>query len=117
MVSTEQTNKQSGKNILVELVYALPEQQTLLAFTVPEGTTLDQVIDLSGITAHHPELDTDALKVGLFGKISPRTHVMREKDRIELYRPLLADPKEVRKQRAAEGKRMKKGGEQGTSTS
>ena len=66
---------------------------------------------MSGIQTHYPELDLASLKVGLFGKLTPRTHVLREKDRIELYRPLLADPKEVRKKRAAEGKKMKKGGD------
>lgn len=97
------------QEINVELVYALPEHQTLLSFTVPTGTTLDQAIGLSGIQEHYPELELDTLKVGLFGKIAPRTQVLREKDRIELYRPLLADPKEVRKQRAEAGKKMKKG--------
>ena len=95
----------------VEIVYALPEKQTLLSFQVEEGTTLDEAIGLSGIQTYYPELDLASMKVGIFGKLTPRTHVMREKDRIELYRPLLADPKEVRKQRAAAGKKMKKGGD------
>ncbi len=94
----------------VELVYALPEHQTLLSFMVPQGTTVEQAISLSGIQEHYPELDLSTLKTGLFGKVTPRTQVLREKDRIELYRPLLADPKEVRKQRAEAGKKMKKGG-------
>ena len=97
------------QEINVELVYALPEHQTLLSFTVASDTTIDQAIGLSGIQEHYPELDVSALKVGLFGKIAPRTQMLREKDRIELYRPLLADPKEVRKQRAEAGKKMKKG--------
>lgn len=101
------------KMVKVELVYALPEQQTLLSFSVPEGTTLDQAIALSDIQEHHPDLDLSALKAGLFGKVAPRTLVLREKDRIELYRPLIADPKEIRKQRAEAGKKMKKGGGQG----
>lgn len=104
------------KQVNVELVYALPEQQTLLSFSVPEGTTLDQAIALSGIQEHHPGLDPSALKAGLFGKIAPRTLILREKDRIELYRSLIADPKEVRKQRAEAGKKMKKGGGQGAQT-
>lgn len=105
-----------AKKITIEIVYALPEEQTLLSFTVPEGTTLDQAIGLSGIQAHYPDLDLSTLKAGLFGKITPRTVIMREKDRIELYRPLIADPKEVRKQRAEAGKKMKKGGDQGSNT-
>ena len=99
----------AAQEITVELVYALPEHQTLLSFAVAPGTTIDQAIELSGIQEHYPELDLSALKAGLFGKIAPRTQVLREKDRIELYRPLLADPKEVRKQRAEAGKKMKKG--------
>ncbi|PID45853.1 MAG: RnfH family protein [Proteobacteria bacterium] len=97
----------------VELVYALPEQQTLLSFTVPKGTTLAQGITLSMIQDHYPDLDVASLKAGLFGKIAPGTQVLRDKDRIELYRPLIADPKEVRKQRAEAGKKMKKGGDKG----
>lgn len=91
----------------VEIAYALPKQQTLLNFDVPLGTTLEQGITLSGIEAIHPELDVASMKVGIFSKITPRNQVLREKDRIELYRPLFADPKEIRKQRAAEGKAMK----------
>lgn len=95
-----------ANQIIIELVYALPQKQTLLSFEVPEGTTLAQGIALSGIHNSHPELDLATIKVGIFGKLAPRDQVLREKDRIELYRPLFADPKEVRKQRAAEGKTM-----------
>ena len=95
------------ETMVVEIVYALPEQQTLLSFDVPLGTTLAEGIVLSGIKMIHPELDLETMKVGIFGKIAARDTVLREKDRIELYRPLFADPKEIRKQRAAEGKTMK----------
>ena len=97
----------SVETIGVEIAYALPERQTLLSFEVPLGTTLEQGIALSGISTIHPELDLDSMKVGIFGKVAPRDQILREKDRIELYRPLFADPKEIRKQRAAEGKTMK----------
>jgi len=90
----------------VEIVYALPEQQTLLSFEVPLGTTLAKGIELSKIGEIHPELELSTLNVGIFGKVAPRDQVLLEKDRIELYRPLFADPKEIRKQRAAEGKTM-----------
>ncbi|MGB1309911.1 MAG: RnfH family protein [Leucothrix sp.] len=96
--------------IWVEIVYALPTSQTLLNFEVVQGTTLEQGVMQSGIAAVHPELDLHNMPVGIFGKIAAREVVLREKDRIELYRPLLADPKEVRKQRAAEGKTMKNRG-------
>ena len=95
------------ETITVELVNALPEKQTLLSFDVPKGASLEKGIELSGIAALYPDLDLENIKVGIFGKIAPREHILEEKDRIELYRPLSADPKEIRKQRAAEGKTMK----------
>ena len=97
----------SIETLTVEITYALPEKQTLFSFEVPVGATLNEGIELSGIKAIHPELDLDTMKVGIFGKIAPRERILEEKDRIELYRPLFADPKEIRKQRAAEGKTMK----------
>ena len=98
---------QAIETLTVEITYALPEKQTLFSFEVPVGTTLNEGIELSGIKVIHPELDLDTMKVGIFGKIAPRERILEEKDRIELYRPLFADPKEIRKQRAAEGKTMK----------
>ena len=100
----------STDNINIELVYALPQQQTLLKFEVPAGTTLGDAVRLSGILEKHPEIDAAKAKYGIFGKLSKTDVVMRDKDRIEIYRPLIADPKEVRKKRAEEGKVMKKGG-------
>jgi putative ubiquitin-RnfH superfamily antitoxin RatB of RatAB toxin-antitoxin module len=101
------THSEAIETIAVEITYALPEKQTLYSFEVPVGTSLNKAIELSGIKAIHPELDLDAMKVGIFGKIASRERILEEKDRIELYRPLFADPKEIRKQRAAEGKTMK----------
>ena len=96
--------------ILVEVVFALPDEQTLLAFEVDEGIKAEAVIHQSGILEKYPEIDLEMQKIGLFGKIITLNHTVREKDRIEIYRPLIADPKEVRKKRAAEGKKLKKGG-------
>lgn len=98
------------KKIGVEVVYALPEEQTLLAFEVDEGATAEDVIHQSGILEQYPEIDLESQKIGLFGKIISKKQILREKDRVEIYRPLIADPKEVRKKRAAEGKKLKKGG-------
>ncbi|HCA26330.1 MAG TPA: RnfH family protein [Betaproteobacteria bacterium] len=98
-----------NQNINIEVTYALPEQQTVLQLTAPSGTTLAQAIDLSGILAQFPEIDLGRHKVGIFSKLSKLDTVLRDRDRVEIYRPLIADPKEVRKQRAEEGKRMKKG--------
>lgn len=100
----------NSNRILVEVAYALPEEQTLLAFEVDKGATAQEVIDQSGILEKYPELDLEKQKVGLFSKIIKLDYQVREKDRIEIYRPLIADPKEVRKKRAEEGKKLKKGG-------
>ncbi|PIE01986.1 MAG: RnfH family protein [Thiothrix nivea] len=94
----------------IEVIYPLPNEQVLFKTRVAEGATIRDGIEASGVLEHYPELDPDKLKVGIFGKMAPMKTVLRAKDRIEIYRPLIADPKEVRKQRAAAGKRMKKGG-------
>ena len=94
----------------VEVAYAGPEQQDILQVEVDQGTTLRQAIERSGILNHFPEIDLAVNKVGVFGKLAKLDDALRPRDRVEIYRPLIADPKEVRKQRAAEGKRMKKGG-------
>lgn len=91
-------------DISVEVAYALPHQQTLIALRVRPGATVFQVIEQSGILKKHPELDPDMLKVGIFAKPVKSDAMVRDKDRVEIYRPLIADPKEVRKKRAAEGK-------------
>ena len=99
-----------SNEILVEVAYALPTQQLILELMVPAGTTAEQAVQLSGIQAKFPEIDLAQNKLGVFGKLVKGDTVLRERDRVEIYRPLIADPKEVRRQRAAEGKAMKKGG-------
>ncbi|HTN94614.1 MAG TPA: RnfH family protein [Gallionella sp.] len=94
----------------IEVVYALPNEQILLKSCVPKGTTAAAAIQSSGVLARHPEIDLDRNKLGIFGKLVKSDTVLRDKDRIEIYRPLTADPKEVRRRRAEEGKAMKKGG-------
>ena len=101
------------KKIMVEVVYALPEEQTLLVFEVEEASTAEEVIRQSGILQQYPEIDLTKNKIGLFSKIIKMNHELRDKDRVEIYRALIADPKEVRKKRAAEGKALKKGGSTG----
>lgn len=96
--------------INIEVVYALPDQQTLLKKAVPVGTTVMDGVLACGLLEKFPDLDLAAHKLGIFGKLSKSDAVLRDKDRIEIYRPLLADPKEVRRRRAEEGKVMKKGG-------
>lgn len=99
-----------SENINVEVVYALPDRQTLLEVAVPAGATVEEVLQLSRIAEKHPEINLATSKLGIFGKLTKSDAVVRERDRIEVYRPLLADPKEVRRRRAEEGKVMKKGG-------
>jgi putative ubiquitin-RnfH superfamily antitoxin RatB of RatAB toxin-antitoxin module len=69
-----------------------------------------QAIEASGLAGKYPEIDMDKGKFGIYSKLAKLDTVLRDRDRVEIYRPLIADPKEVRKQRAAEGKAMKKGG-------
>ncbi|MBA3033378.1 MAG: RnfH family protein [Gammaproteobacteria bacterium] len=96
--------------IRVEVTYALPERQDVMPLTLPAGATLQQAIEASGLLAKYPEIDPAKSKFGIYSKLARLDTVLRDLDRVEIYRPLIADPKEVRKQRAAEGKVMKKGG-------
>ncbi|MFZ5524498.1 MAG: RnfH family protein [Pseudomonadota bacterium] len=99
-----------SNDINIEVVYALPGVQTLLKQPVAPGTTVAEAIQASSILQKYPEIDLTVNKLGIFGKLTKADAVLRDKDRIEIYRPLIADPKEVRRKRAEEGKVMKKGG-------
>ena len=96
--------------ISIEVVYALPHEQILLKLQMPQHTTVAEAIKLSGVMEKYPDVGLDKNKFGIYGKLTRADTVLRDKDRIEVYRPLLADPKEVRRKRAEEGKAMKKGG-------
>lgn len=87
--------------ITVELVYAALDRQLLRAVKVPAGSTVEQALSLSGVASEFPELDLAHCPVGIFGKAVKRARALQEGDRIEIYRPLLADPMEVRRLRAA----------------
>lgn len=104
---------ENAETILVEVAYARPDEQALVSLEVPEGTTVQQAIERSGVLRRFPEIDLAATKVGIFGKLAKLDNPLREGDRVEIYRPLIADPKEVRKKRAAEGKQLKKGARAG----
>jgi len=97
-----------SEELSVEVVYALPQQQTVLSVRVKSDATVSQAIEQSGMLKKFPELDLANLKVGIYGKAAKLDAGLRTKDRIEIYRPLIADPKEVRKKRAAEGKGVSK---------
>lgn len=104
------TEQKTNGPIKVEVLYALPHEQTLLSVEVAQGTTLAEAVKISGMLEKYPEIDLASNKVGIFGKLSKPDVVLRDRDRVEIYRPLIADPKEVRRKRAEEGKVMKKGG-------
>ncbi len=106
----EVNKNSSDEQILVEIAYAKPDVQVIIPLYVKPGTTLEQAVQQSGILDNFPEIDLSKNKVGIFSKIAKKDVELRDKDRVEIYRPLIADPKEVRRQRAAEGKAMKKGG-------
>lgn len=91
------------KLLTVEVAYALPQQQKIISLQVSPQTTLFEAILLSKIANYFPEINLDTLSVGVFSKIekSPKTRLVQQGDRIEIYRPLLVDPKEARKARAA----------------
>jgi len=96
--------------ITVEVVYALPSQQPLLRAQLTEGATVEDAIRASGVLDAFPEIDLAKNKVGIFSKLVKLDETVRDRDRVEIYRPLIADPKEVRRKRAEEGKVTRKGG-------
>jgi putative ubiquitin-RnfH superfamily antitoxin RatB of RatAB toxin-antitoxin module len=100
----------NAETIEVEVAYAKPQEQVIIPVELPAGSTLRQAVERSRLAERFPEIDRDDLKVGIFGKLKKADQVLQAGDRVEIYRPLIADPKEVRKQRAAAGKKMKKGG-------
>lgn len=83
----------------IDVCYALPDAQTLIGVELAPGATLRQAIDASGILARHPEIDLTKLKVGVYGKLKPLDAVLADHDRVEIYRPLVVDPKLARQRR------------------
>lgn len=94
--------------ITIEVAYALPDEQVILALQVAEETTVEQAIKHSGILTRYPQINLDTDKVGIFGKICKLNATLGAGDRIEIYRPLIADPKESRRQKAEKEKKENK---------
>ena len=94
----------------IEIAYATPQKQVILEREVETGTRARDAVKASGIEQHFPEIELDSCDIGVFGKAVADDYELGDGDRIEIYRPLIADPKEVRRQRAAMGLKMKKGG-------
>ena len=95
------------ETIQVEVAYATPEKQLILSVEVPEGATAREAVELSGIVDHFPDIEPDQSAMGIFsrphnGKVlpTPENYVLEPKDRVEIYRPLLLDPKQARLNRA-----------------
>ncbi|MCW9047242.1 MAG: RnfH family protein [Gammaproteobacteria bacterium] len=110
MVSESEAVKEQVAQMKVEVAFAREDRQQILELMVNQGTTVEQAIEQSGILTLFPEIDLNVNKVGIFGKLGKKTAELKEGDRVEIYRPLIADPKEVRRKREADGKKMKKGG-------
>lgn len=102
--------------MVVEVAYAGPDEQSVLKVTGQSGMTLCEAVEQSGILSCFPEIDWETVDVGVYGKIAKKDDVLRPGDRVEIYRPLIANPKEVRKKRAAEGKSMRRGNKNSTTS-
>ena len=92
------------EEIIVEVAYAMPGEQVIISIKVPTKFNVKQAIEKSGIQKKFPSIDLSKNKVGIFGKKTTLDHVLKNRDRIEIYRPLILDPKEMRRKRAAKEK-------------
>jgi putative ubiquitin-RnfH superfamily antitoxin RatB of RatAB toxin-antitoxin module len=88
-----------GKLLRVEVAYALPEKQVVIALEVNAGATVRHAITASGVLRRFPEIDLACAAVGVFGKVVSPDAYLKDGDRVEIYRSLIADPKELRRQR------------------
>jgi putative ubiquitin-RnfH superfamily antitoxin RatB of RatAB toxin-antitoxin module len=92
-----------AETVNIQLVYALPDRRELLSLVLPAGTNLQQALEASGLPGKYG-VDVATGKFGIFGKQAKLDTILRDRDRVEIYRPLIADPKEMRKARVAEKK-------------
>jgi uncharacterized protein len=102
-----QVINETSEMIEVEVAFATPEKQLIKSLEVEKGTTAEQAIILSKIAIEFEQFDVLNMPVGIFSKSVSKDYVLQALDRVEIYRPLIADPKEVRKKRAAEAKAKK----------
>ena len=94
----------TGKLLHIQVAFAYPQEQYLLAADVESGATVEAAIRASGMLEKHPDIDLQQMRVGVFGKLCALEDPVRDGDRIEIYRPLKADPKQARRERAAKGR-------------
>jgi putative ubiquitin-RnfH superfamily antitoxin RatB of RatAB toxin-antitoxin module len=97
-----------SNDITIEVAYAAARSQTILRLRVKSGTTVGEAIKQSGMLEQFPEIDLGLNKVGIFGKLARTDTMLRDRDRVEIYRALIADPKEARRRRAQAAKRSRK---------
>jgi putative ubiquitin-RnfH superfamily antitoxin RatB of RatAB toxin-antitoxin module len=97
----------AADHIIIEVAFALPDEQVILSLEVPKDCDVEYAIKHSGILEQYPDIDLETNKVGIFGKVCKLTANLRDADRIEIYRKLIADPKESRRQKV-EMERKKK---------
>jgi uncharacterized protein len=91
----------SPREIEVEVVYALALQQDITRLRVPCGTSVGEAVERSAVTIRHPEIGTGDHRLAIYGRLVKPAAVLRDRDRVEILRPLSADPKQARKQRAS----------------
>jgi len=99
------TRDMNAARLSIDVCYALPAVQTLIALELPAGATVRDAIVASGVLARHPEIDLAKLKVGVYGKIRPLDATLAGHDRVEIYRPLIVDPKAARQRRVEKSRR------------
>ena len=87
--------------VIVEVVYALPAAQEVVEVELEQGATVEAALNASGILARHPEIDLKTQRIGVWGRPVTRATEVRDRDRVEIYRALSADPKQARRRRAA----------------
>ena len=102
--STSSLGTETTEFLEIEVVYGTPERQTIKTVSVAKNTSVEEAIMVSKISEEYPEIDLTVNKVGVWNRTCKLTETIRNNDRIEIYRPLIADPKEVRRQRAEKAK-------------
>ena len=90
----------ASAKIVIEVAYALPEKQYLQRVTLQQGATVEEAIRASGLLELRTDIDLNKNKVGIYSRPVKLADVLQDGDRVEIYRPLIADPKELRRQRA-----------------
>jgi putative ubiquitin-RnfH superfamily antitoxin RatB of RatAB toxin-antitoxin module len=102
--STSSKSYEATEFFAIEVVYGTPERQTIKTLSVAKNTSVEDAITASKISHDYPEIDLTVNKVGIWNRTCKLTDILKSNDRIEIYRPLIADPKEVRRQRAEKAK-------------